>query len=171
MLYKKITIPFYEVDTHNIVPCWITSPKQEYGAYTIRPKIHRILPDFLEEFPQVKNHPHTLEGKVPEIQWGSVFRELRVDRTVPEVDWIKPGEGAARKALSAFIKNKLPRYDEMRNDPSRDGQSNLSPYIHFGQLAPQRIALEVRKAAAPAPSKEAFLEELIVRRELSDNFC
>ena len=44
---KKITIPFFQVDAHNIVPCWIASPKQEFGAYTIRPKIHRLLPSFL----------------------------------------------------------------------------------------------------------------------------
>ncbi len=38
-----IDIPFFEVYVHNIVPCWIASPKQEYAAYTFRPKIHRAL--------------------------------------------------------------------------------------------------------------------------------
>ena len=58
------------------------------------------------------------------------------------------------------------------SSPNADGLSNLSPYFHFGQLAPQRAALAVdavrhlnREAA------DSFLEEAIIRRELSDNFC
>jgi len=73
--------------------------------------------------------------------------------------------------LKSFIDKKLPRYADMRNDPSRDGQSNLSPYLHFGQLSAQRAALEADNVHCPAMSKETFLEELIVRRELSDDFC
>ena len=54
-----------------------------------------------------------------------------------------------------------------RNDPTKPGQSNLSPYFHFGQLAPQRAALATPQAGEHSAS---FLEELIIRRELSDNF-
>ena len=49
--------PIYEVDGRNIVPCWVTSTKREYAAYTLRPKIHRLLPEFLEEFPSIELHP------------------------------------------------------------------------------------------------------------------
>ena len=65
----------------------------------------------------------------------------------------------------------MSRYDWDRNETSREGQSDLSPYLHFGHIAPQRVALEVQESQSPRGSKEAFLEELIVRRELSDNFC
>ena len=164
-------IPFYEIDTHNVVPCWVASSKQEFGAYTLRPKMKRLLPLFLEEFPKLKRH-HVSWGPPPsEIDWDAVLRRLRVDRTVAEVDWIIPGEKAAKKVLKHFTKNKLRHYGDIRNDPNQDGQSDLSPYVHFGQIAPQRIALEVKKSNAPEKMKEAFLEELIVRRELSDNFC
>lgn len=44
---KKIDIPFHEVDAHNVVPCWLASDKREYGARTIRSKIHKKLPEFL----------------------------------------------------------------------------------------------------------------------------
>ncbi len=50
-------------------------------------------------------------------------------------------------------------------------QSRLSPYLHFGQLSAQRVALEVQAFDADIPAQEAFLEQLVVRRELSDNFC
>ena len=53
----------------------------------------------------------------------------------------------------------------------KNGQSGLSPYLHFGQIAAQRVALEVMGSASPTDARKAFLEELIVRRELSDNFC
>jgi deoxyribodipyrimidine photo-lyase len=52
-----------------------------------------------------------------------------------------------------------------------DGQSGLSPYLHFGQLSPQRLAWLVARSVLPAEAKDPFLEELIVRRELADNFC
>ena len=62
-------------------------------------------------------------------------------------------------------------YDLQRNDPAKDAQSNLSPYLHFGQISAQRIAFEIQESNKKMESCEAFLEELIVRRELSDNFC
>lgn len=168
---NTIDIPFYEVDTHNIVPCWIASPKGEYGAYTIRPKIHRALKEFLEDFPVLKKHPVTWKEKTGNIDWKNIRKTLKVDHAVSGLEWIRPGEEEARLALRDFMEDRLSFYEKRRNDPNEHGQSNLSPYIHFGQLAPQRVALEVKKVAIHNESREAFLEELIVRRELSDNFC
>lgn len=88
-----------------------------------------------------------------------------------EVDWVTPGEDEALRVLQSFITRKLDRYETERNDPLKDCQSNLSPYLHFGQISPQRVALEVKRSSASEPAKEAFLEELVVRRELSDNYC
>jgi deoxyribodipyrimidine photo-lyase len=168
---KAISIPFLEVDAHNIVPCWRASPQQEFGAYTLRPKIHRLLDEFLEEIPQVKKHPHNWVDKNPGINWTAIMNKLKLDSTVPEVDWLKPGEKAAGGLLDFFLQNKLSFYDEKRNDPNQKGQSSLSPYLHFGQLSAQRIAHEVQKKSLGLDSKRAFLEELIIRRELSDNYC
>jgi deoxyribodipyrimidine photo-lyase len=166
-----IEIPMLEIDAHNIVPCWAASPKREFGAYTLRPKIQRLLPDFLEEIPPLKKHLYPWKEKIPAADWEAIIKKLKIDRSVPEVTWIRPGEQAARKALGNFLKNGLAHYDAKRNDPTLEGQSNLSPYLHFGQLSAQRVALEVRKAVGHSESKKAFLEELIVRRELSDNYC
>jgi deoxyribodipyrimidine photo-lyase len=167
----KIPIPFHEVDAHNIVPCWIASPKQEYAARTFRPKIRRALAEFLEEFPKLKNHPFPRKEKIPLIDWRRIKGSLQVDNRVSEITWIAPGQKAARKMLRDFLRNKLALYTERRNDPIMDGQSGLSPYLHFGQVSSQRVALEVQKSTVDHASKEAFLEELVVRRELSDNFC
>ncbi len=168
---EMIAVPFYEIDAHNIVPHWIASPKPEYGAYTLRPKIHRLLPEFLHELRKVRKHPIPWQKSIGKVDWQKALKHLRINRKIQEVSWIKPGEKAARKMLRAFIKQKLTSYPEERNDPTLDGQSNLSPYLHFGQLSGLRVALEVRASSASREAKESFLEELIVRRELSDNFC
>ncbi|MFH0788374.1 MAG: deoxyribodipyrimidine photo-lyase [Pseudomonadota bacterium] len=167
----RMAIPILEVDAHNIIPCWIASPKREFGAYTLRPKLQRILDEFLEDFPPLKDQPFSWEEARSPINWERLLDELPVDRSVFEIKWLKPGEKEAHRMLKHFIKHTLPYYQKWRNDPNREGQSNLSPYLHFGQISAQRIALEVQKARVNQEAKNAFLEELIVRRELSDNFC
>ncbi|MBU7004862.1 MAG: deoxyribodipyrimidine photo-lyase, partial [Theionarchaea archaeon] len=157
----RVDIPFFEVDAHNIVPCWTASQKAEYGAYTIRPKLRRLLGDYLVEIPRIRRHPHPWEE---DLDWEG-FEGSNAPL------WIVPGENEALGAARGFIASGLRKYHGERNDPSLDGQSNLSPYLHFGQLSAQRLALEVLNSEAPGISREAFLEELIVRRELSDNFC
>jgi len=168
---KSVTVPIYEVDAHNIVPCWIASPKQEYGAYTIRPKIKHLLPLFLDAFPRIHRHPYPLMNGPESGKWDRAIRKLKADTRVKAVDWIVPGEKAARRALKLFIEKKLGAYDATRNDPTVKGQSQLSPYLHFGHLSAQKVALAVQASPLPGPVKESFLEELIIRRELSDNFC
>ena len=168
---QNIDNPFYEVDAHNIVPCWTSTSKQEYSARTLRIKLRRLLPEFLIDFPSLRKHPYDWEEKMSITDWRESLKTLDIDLTIQEVEWIKPGEKAAFRSMQKFLKNKLLLYDKQRNDPVRDGQSNLSPYLHFGQISPQRIALETFKSPADKKSRDAFLEELIVRRELSDNFC
>jgi len=75
------------------------------------------------------------------------------------------------KTLSDFIQNKLNSYTSQRNDPNLDGTSNLSPYLHFGQISAQRIVLESIKVKKIGNLKGTYYDEIIVRRELSDNFC
>jgi deoxyribodipyrimidine photo-lyase len=167
----KIGVSLEEVDAHNVVPCWLASPKAEYGAYTLRPKLKRLLPEFLKDFPSLARHPVGWEGEIPGISWERLLTRLDIDTTVPEVTWLSPGERQARAALDHFLEQKLPFYGARRNDPTLDGQSDLSPYLHFGHLAAARVALEVESCTGHDSSREAFLEELIVRRELADNFC
>lgn len=167
-----LDIPFYEVDAHNVVPCFAASPGQEYAARTFRPKIMRVLDDFLEEFPSPARHPFPWKGR-KESAWSAeeLLAALPLDRGVREVRRIRPGTEAGMAALGEFVRERLESYPARRNDPAADGQSGLSPYLHFGQIAPRRVALEAADSAASPEAKRAFLEEAVVRRELSDNFC
>lgn len=165
-----VNCPVDEVDAHNIVPCWIASHKQEFSARFFRPRIKRWLPEFLTEFPALAPQ----EG-VDGIRAGRDAEEVlaaHLERMAhQEVLWADPGEMAARRMLDGFIAGKLASYAEGKNDPVHDVTSNISPYLHFGQIAAQRVAIEVDKAKAAGAGREVFLEEFIVRRELSDNFC
>jgi deoxyribodipyrimidine photo-lyase len=166
---ELVPVRVTEVDAHNIVPVWEASSKAEFAAYTFRPKVMKRLREFLTEFPPL---PAVTSLPAPKmVDWEGLLSTVETDRSVPAVSWITPGSAAAAEALASFCLDRLDGYDERRNDPTEDAQSNLSPYLHFGQLSPQRVALAVTAAKAPAADREAFLEELIVRRELTDNYC
>ena len=168
---EGVKVRAYEVDAHNIVPCWEASPKQEYAAYTIRPKLKKMLPEYLTDFPGLLKHPYGDADRDSLTDWGKAEAGLDLDQAAGEIKAFCPGETAAREAMEYFIENKLDIYSSQRNDPTADGQSDLSPYLHFGQLGAQRLALAVKKKTGNTPAGEDFLEELIIRRELSDNFC
>jgi deoxyribodipyrimidine photo-lyase len=167
---SKLDCAFFEVDAHNIVPAWQTSPKQEFGAYTIRPKINKLLPEFLTSFPSLKKHPHSSNLKAKN-DYKKIAKNLKIDYQVDRVIGFKAGEKSAQKAMNDFLSTRLTGYDLKRNNPLLDAQSNLSPYLHFGHISAQALALAVQETAAPLADREAFLEELIIRRELADNFC
>ncbi len=152
----------FEVDSHNIVPTRLASGKKEFAAYTIRPKINKLLPRFLVEPPELAAE----EGvqKLYENDF-SVFESL------PKNRYFRGGRGAALPKLKEFLDEKLDGYARDRNNPTKDAQSELSPYLHFGHISSLEIALAVSGAKANEESKAAFLEELIVRKELADNFC
>ena len=73
--------------------------------------------------------------------------------------------------MESFIAERLESYNTLRNDPTKNALSNLSPYLHFGQISAQRVVLEVEKAKSDPESKKAFLDEILVWKEIADNFC
>jgi deoxyribodipyrimidine photo-lyase len=93
---------------------------------------------------------------------------LNIDKTVGEVQWLKGGTSQALEQFQRFISKGLDIYHLERNDPSLGIQSNIAPYLHFGQISPITLALEANGAGSPGT--ESFLEELIIRRELAINF-
>jgi len=162
--------PVHEVDSRNIVPAWIASPRREYMARTIRPKIHRLLPEFLTSFPQLPPHPHRWPTRPQGLSFTDLHDALKVDTSVGPVSWITPGESHAHHQLDAFLQDRLPRYDQ-RNDPNKEACSDLSPYLHFGMISSQAVVLELQRRGLRGDNVDSFVEELVVRRELSDNFC
>lgn len=178
---QNISVPLYRVDAHRVVPINVASPKQEYAARTLRPKIHRQLTDFLTDIPALSKHPVDaskllnqldLEHRTTKgIAWAKIRQAIKVDESVQLPSWIKPGFKAGMGMLGSFIANRLDNYHQARNDPNAQALSNLSPYLHFGQISVQTVARAIKDSSANQSSKDAFLEELIVRRHLAANFC
>ncbi len=166
---EKIQIPFFQVDAHNIVPVWKASDKKEFAAHTIRKKITNNLVNYLTEYPKIIKHPYG-EKRENKFSLLEIMDNLNIDVSVQSVSWIEPGESAANKSL-ILLNQSLNNYDVHRNDPNKNALSNLSPYFHYGHLSSQRAVLEIKKFNIPRNDKAAFIEQVIVRKELADNFC
>lgn len=175
-IVEKAKIPVYAVDSNGIIPL-SKFEKEEYGAYTIRPKIKKILDEYFVPFKEakIKNKKTNVKLDCPDTivtakNIAKLVAECDIDHDVKPSPIYHGGTKNGRKRLKHFVEKILPRYDESRNKPELDGSSRLSSYLHFGFLSSLEIALAVKKSKAPQKSKDAYLEELIVRRELSYNF-
>lgn len=172
---ERADIPVHAVDSNGVIPM-SKFDKEEYAAYTIRPKINRLLGNYLKPFTEesVEKGSVGLEVDSPETPVTSatirnLVSECDIDHSVKPSRIYLGGTTNGRRRLKKFVEEILPDYDKARSKPDRDGSSRLSAYLHFGYLSPLEIALAVRDADAPQESKDAYLEELIVRRELSFN--
>ncbi|HXV47173.1 MAG TPA: deoxyribodipyrimidine photo-lyase [Candidatus Binatia bacterium] len=168
---RELKAPFWTVDSDVIVPTRLLG-KEHFAARTIRPKLHQRLDEFLKPVRNVKAQIAWKKGaRVRSLPVDRKLLEgLAVDRSVTPVSTLTGGPIVAQAVLRRFLSERLPGYSKNRNQPQLDGTSQLSPYLHFGQIGPHEIALAVKQAAVPAEDRKAFLEELIVRRELAINF-
>ncbi|MEM2907320.1 MAG: deoxyribodipyrimidine photo-lyase [Candidatus Odinarchaeota archaeon] len=167
----SVACPLIQVETNVIVPVEEASNKEEYSAATFRPKIFRKLHEYLIPLPELKPRFSSLNMDFQSLDIDDInltLSKLNILRDVKPVDSLKGGTGKAKHFLKSFIREKLDDYPNFRNDPSINCLSGMSPYLHFGQISPLYIALEVIKSNSPGV--DSYLEELVVRRELSINF-
>ena len=166
--------PVVQVESDVVVPVETASDKEEYAAATIRPRLHRQLKTFLVPLAETPVKRDSLGLKLDGFDISDVdaaLAKLDVDRSVPRQSFYLGGTAQAKARLDRFIADKLDAYAGNRGDPSLGIESHLSPYLHFGQISPLYIALCIRDARGKhQEARDAFLEELIVRRELSVNF-
>jgi len=176
VIAKRLRIPFWTVDADVVVPSKLF-PKAQYGAYVLRPKLYRELPNYL----------HPLKNPNAQHAWArrKKFDSFPVDgditagwkklnRAVGPAEEFAGGSHAARKRLKFFVQHLLADYENQRNQPTVDGSSRLSPYLHFGHIGPTEIALAVdaaaKKDASLEKARDSFFNELLVWRELAINF-
>jgi len=170
-LVAKVQCAVDVVDARNIVPVWFASTKAEFAAYTLRPKIHKLLPEFLVPYPSMQTPRAQAEFSPLDTDWEALKSyRLCKGQVATETFSIEPGPKAATAQLRYFISTHLAGYSTLRNDPNKAATSLLSPYLRWGNISSQTIALAIEKTSARGDDKAAYLEELIVRRELSDNY-
>nr|CDP90828.1 Bm3175, isoform a [Brugia malayi] len=165
---------FTKVEGNVTIPVATLCNKPAYNANTIRKVAWHFLDDFLLEkwnvTPKIycESWESIVEYNLECMDISSECTRAYNDCRTSSV--LKGGEDAALQVLDYFIVNNLNTYDEERNIPNSGKQSLLSPYIHFGMLNPIMIVVKVKQSEAPKSAKDAFLEELVVRRELAHNF-
>ncbi|HSA80844.1 MAG TPA: deoxyribodipyrimidine photo-lyase [Geminicoccaceae bacterium] len=164
-----------QVEGDVVVPVEEASDRHEVAARTLRPKLNRLWDDYLTGLDEtaVERDAKTLRLKsdVDLADVEQALDRLDLDGSVAPVRRFRGGTSAARERLGSFLEGGLAGYAAGRSEPGAFQCSQLSPYLHFGQISPVEIALEVRAAAAgKADDRSSYLEELIVRRELSMNF-
>lgn len=164
-----------QVETDVVVPVAAASGKREFAARTLRPKLARLWPEYVRELPEVSLEkrwrgklPAGLDPRNPH----KLAATLKIDHSVaPVSELFRGGTAEAEQIFRAFCRELLPDYKATRNQPQTDNVSQMSKYLHFGQISPVWLALEARKHAAVGDENVAsFIDELLVRRELSMNW-
>jgi deoxyribodipyrimidine photo-lyase len=175
-LASRIEIPFWTVDTDVVVPSKLIETAQ-YGAYTIRPRLYRLLPEYLH--PYDNSHAEHEWKRPREFYADSVHEDVTrgwkdLDRSVAPVAAWKGGAHAGLQRLKLFTERMLENYEARRNHPELDGTSCMSPYLHYGHVGPLTVALAVEAAVKANPklkaARDGYFNELIVWRELAINF-
>jgi deoxyribodipyrimidine photo-lyase len=174
---QKLEIPYFVVDSSCVVPMSVME-KREYAAYTIRPKIKKALAQYLKpaDVVRVKHKyeaatPHAFHTNVERGRIAELVASCEIDHSVAPSPTFTGGRDAAGRKLEWFLDHNLRRYARDRNEPGARATSGMSPYLHFGHMSSLEIAIRVKAYADEHKlMAEEYLEELIVRRELSFNY-
>ncbi|MGC8754817.1 MAG: deoxyribodipyrimidine photo-lyase [Thermosulfidibacteraceae bacterium] len=176
---KFSNVAVYEVESDVVVPIEYLFSKSVPFAYIYRNALEKVLDSFLLQVdplqPEIKsnNLDFNFENQLNFDNVEDFIKNLNIDKSVNSVEnYYKGGSDEAEKLLKIFIEKKLPFYKEKRNDPTVDYTSKLSPYLHFGQISPLKAVLEILKNYDREDENvKAFINELVVWRELSRNFA
>ena len=173
---SKIDVPFWTVDADVIVPSK-RFEKAQYAAYTIRTRLWKMVPEYIEPYANPKAlhawmRPKGFVADDPAADMTAGWKDL--DRSVEAVPELVGGAHAAEARLKLFVRKMLTGYAHLRNHPDVDGTSILSPYLHYGHVSPLRIMMEIEAAvtrdASLRESADSFLDEMVTWRELCVNY-
>jgi deoxyribodipyrimidine photo-lyase len=192
---RKVSVLLEQVDSNGLLPLR-AAPKEFLTAFSFRRFLQKQLPEHLLNCPSadplsrlkgrplLKTLPKAILRRWPMAALGAADTRDGVESE------LRGGPVAATKRLTGFLRERLHSYPDRRNEPSDDGSSGLSPYLHFGFISvheifscvakseawkPERVALRANGSRAGwwgmSAAAEAFLDQLITWRELGFNCC
>ncbi len=177
---RGLDVPLFAIDTTCVVPARLI-PAAQVAAYALRPKLKKLWPHYLLQLPEGPAPAHAAAAACidPGFAAAEAPQKLRlelesfsIDHSVSPVTARPGGRAQALAQLRRFLAHGLPHFDSARNEPSGTHNSGLSAAFHFGLLYAGEVAHAVLQALGPEhPGVAAFLEELLVRRELGFNYC
>lgn len=166
-LLNEIKTEVYIIDTNTVIPVRKAYAKEAYAAYAIRPSIMRQMHTYLVGTEEVRLSCR-YEGPPFVLDIEAIFEShLSSLMVVASSSKFRGGESEALKWLTLFIDEKLKHYSTHSSDPGLFGSSYLSPYLHFGQISPVTI---INRVLSSGHNSDAFIEQLVVRRELAFNY-
>jgi deoxyribodipyrimidine photo-lyase len=172
---EKADCTVVQVETEVVVPVELASDKREHAARTLRPRIQEHLDEFLVELEPTAVEKQSLNMKDDGLDLsdvGEILDNMKLDRRVAPMSHLyRGGTSEAKKILEHFLESRLDTYVEHRNQPQTDDVSHMSKYLHYGHISPVYVALKIQDSNPPQEDLDSYLEELIIRRELSMNFC
>lgn len=204
---RRVDVKMEAVDSNGLFPMHVADAEFS-TAYAFRRYLQKNLGVYLPVMPEAEPlaNPETPRLTAPPAEltarWPSAdpsllncevdaLDRLPIDQCVKQAA-MTGGPNAARKQLDSFLKNRLCRYAEDRNQPDEDASSGLSPYLHFGHISAhevfQQLAAQedwsITNLADPKSTRgsragwwgmsenaESFLDELVTWRELGFNMC
>jgi deoxyribodipyrimidine photo-lyase len=111
-----------------VVPLEAATNKHEYAARTLRPRIGRVVDDYLDDLQPrpVRRRADNLRiiGDIDLDDMPGLLAGLKIDASVAPVKRFTPGEDAARVLLNNFVGHGLKRYAELRGKP--EGQCRFA---------------------------------------------
>ena len=167
---QSIDLPTEIVESDVIVPVQVASDKLETAARTLRPSLQKHVGNFTDAItiPELFIQSAYLHSPF-DTPIETLVASMNINHSIAPIPYFKGGEHEALAHMDRFIASTLDEYKNS-NDPAKDATSKLSPYLHFGMLAPMRLYRVVRASKVDQDSKDGFLEQLLVRRELAFNF-
>ncbi|MFW5894700.1 MAG: deoxyribodipyrimidine photo-lyase [Bacillota bacterium] len=175
ILSKAKNLRVSEVESDLVVPIEEASNKVEYAARTIRKKLWKALetPSSIPDAPAIK-HPSNSHADLLDQSAEAIIKRCAIRHDVGKVERFKGGEKEALKRFDTFLKEGIHGYSELSNDPGIYQVSTLSPYLHFGMISPLYMLETIQRKASEGlidkADADAYLEQLVVRRELAFNF-
>jgi deoxyribodipyrimidine photo-lyase len=141
---EKAPVPLIQVEDNVIVPLEEASKKEEYSAATLRPKLLAKLNDYLELPPKLSPKKPSIDMEpaksVPTVDIEKIVAKLKIDKSINKSLQFHGGTTKAKKLLELFTERNLQVYEKEGSRPDNSCTSNLSPYLHFGQISPVFIA-------------------------------
>ena len=163
-----------QVEGDVVVPVETASPKHEYAARTLRPKLGRLMPEYLKPLEprrvQHKADKLTVESTLDLSDIPRLVASLKADQGVRPVKRFRGGASQAEARLREYLGGPFGHYATVRGRPESGAASHMSPYLHYGHISPVALVLAVQGSnKGDAEDKAAFVEEVVVRRELAVN--
>ncbi len=171
-LADSLQAAVWQVNTETLVDVELAAPKQQWSAATIRPKLWSKMPSALRTVPM-----QSISVKL--LYWDDYCEPLDdIEQICSQYEQCEPtlrhcldgGCARAVEHLNRFIEDHLEHYQLQRNDPSLDAQSQMSPYLHFGQISSRDIIERLLASGIQGEGLDAYIEQLFIRRELAINY-